>query len=177
MSTVAFQNDQPGSTQGNTGLMLVHPNAQENESIYRLNGLEWKGALTIEDYILRENHLGTRELTRNGGIEAWALALPGSGTESEKRQLLASCETYKKKALISAEGKLQEAICYGIGSVFCPLQYRGQGYASLLLTKLALELEKRQAKTSNNGGSTVVFSALWSDIGKVRKASLMDYSN
>jgi hypothetical protein len=57
------------------------------------------------------------------------------------------------------------SVVHGIGSVFCPVEFRGRGYAGRMMELLG---EKLRYWQSNNG---CPFSILFSDIGKVRLRS------
>jgi hypothetical protein len=72
--------------------------------------------------------------------------------------MLCGCETFRKRALISRSGKVQEVVCHGVGSVFCPREYRRRGYAHRMMYEVGKKL-----KTWQEGA---LFSVLFSDIGK-----------
>jgi predicted acetyltransferase len=73
--------------------------------------------------------------------------------------ILAHCEVYEHPLLVSTTpGEAQQAKCMGIGSVFCPVEHRGHGYASQMLKLLHQEFEK---------DTTIRASNLYSDIGSV----------
>jgi hypothetical protein len=149
-------------------LALVHPTEAEKQIQFNLNGAEWRGALSPQAYLRREAALSQQALTRDGGISYWILIDtslsnnpldPNSGT----RLPLASCETYRKKAMVWQNGELKEVICHGIGSVFCASHLRKRGYAQRMMTELAKELRAYQTDESTE----CLFSVLYSDIGKV----------
>lgn len=140
-------------------LELDHPTNDECLEQQKLNGKEWRGALTIEAYLRREAYLGNQDSTRNGGMTYWALV----DTNTSPRRVLASCETHKKKAYVWSNGKLKETVVHGIGSVFCPPQFRRRGYAGRMMLELGQALKKWQG--GNEEGCA--FSILFSDIGKV----------
>lgn len=149
-------------------LALVHPTRDELIMQWKLNGAEWRGALSLPAYLRREEVLSSQALTRDGGISYWIIidtALEGNPLDpaSNTRLPLASCETYRKKALVWQDGKVQEVICHGIGAVFCASHLRKRGYAQRLMTELAKVL--RTYQTSE--GKDCLFSVLYSDIGKV----------
>jgi hypothetical protein len=133
----------------------------------KLNGAEWRGALSPSAYLRREITLSQQALTKEGGITYWILvdtALennpldPQSGT----RLPLASCETYRKKALVWRDGKLQEMVSHGVGSVFCGQHLRGRGYAQRMMKELGKALQFHQIDSRE-----CLFTILYSDIGKV----------
>lgn len=148
-------------------LALVHPTEEEQLIQSKLNGAEWRGALKLSAYLRREITLSQQALTKEGGITYWILvdtALkvnpldPTSGT----RLPLASCETYRKKALAWRDGKLQEVVSHGVGSVFCGQHLRGRGYAQRMMKELRKALQTHQADDKE-----CLFTILYSDIGKV----------
>jgi hypothetical protein len=149
-------------------LRLVHPTQEEKHIQFNLNGAEWRGALSLPAYLRREDTLSQQPLTRDGGITYWILvdtALKGNPFEpaSGTRLPLASCETYRKRALVWQDGKLHENICHGIGSVFCASHLRKRGYAQRMMRELCTTLRTYQAEE----GKENLFSVLYSDIGKV----------
>jgi hypothetical protein len=149
-------------------LQLVHPTEEEKLIQFNLNGAEWRGALSMPAYLRREETLSQQALTRRGGITYWILvdtALKGNPLDpaSGTRLPLASCETYRKKALVWQDGKLHESICHGIGSVFCASHLRKRGYAQRMMQELCKALRTYQMEQ----GDENLFSVLYSDIGKV----------
>ena len=158
-------------------LVLVHPTEEEQLIQSKLNGAEWRGALSPAAYLRREITLSQQALTKEGGITYWILvdtALennppdPQSGT----RLPLASCETYRKKALVWRDGKLQEVVSHGVGSVFCGQHLRGKGYAQRMMKELGIALQTHQTEDKE-----CLFTILYSDIGKVgQRCTLGDAS-
>lgn len=149
-------------------LALVHPTLEEKLMQFRLNGAEWRGALSLEAYLRREDVLAQQALTKDGGITYWILIdknAQGNPLDpmSPTRLPLASCETYRKRALVWRDGQVQETICHGIGSVFCAPHLRGRKYAQRMMQELGEALQTHQ--TSENQGC--LFTVLFSDIGKV----------
>jgi hypothetical protein len=154
-------------------LALVHPSEAEKQIQFNLNGAEWCGALSLPAYLRREATLSNQALTRDGGISYWILvdtSLPNNplDPDSETRLPLASCETYRKKALVWQSGELKEVICHGIGSVFCASNLRKRGYAQRMMTELAKELRTYQTDEKTES----LFSVLFSDIGKVNSLTI-----
>ncbi|KAJ4367357.1 hypothetical protein N0V83_006938 [Neocucurbitaria cava] len=148
-------------------LALVHPTEEEKLIQFNLNGAEWRGALSMEAYLRREATLSQQSLTKDGGITYWILidtSLPNNPLDphSKTRLPLASCETYRKKALVWQDGKLQEAICHGIGSVYCASHLRRRGYAQRMMKELGTALRTHQTDEKTQS----LFSVLYSDIGK-----------
>lgn len=148
-------------------LALVHPTKEEQLIQSKLNGAEWRGALSPAAYLRREITLSQQVLTKDGGITYWILvdtALKNNPVdpESETRLPLASCETYRKRALVWRDGKLQDIISHGVGSVFCGQHLRKRGYAQRLMMELGKTLQKHQTDDKE-----CLFTILYSDIGKV----------
>lgn len=148
-------------------LAIVRPTEAEQLIQAKLNGAEWRGALSPAAYLRREATLSKQALTRDGGITYWILvdtALennpldPDSGT----RLPLASCETYRKKAFVWRDGTLEEVVSHGVGSVFCGQHLRKRGYAQRLMIELGKTLRTHQTDEKE-----CLFSILYSDIGKV----------
>jgi len=135
-------------------LALVHPTPEEQLLQTQKNSEPWRGALSPDAYLLREKVLADQEFTRNGGITFWALV----DATAKHRVVLCGCETFRKRALVSRDGKLQEVLCHGVGSVFCPPEYRRRGYAHRMMYEVGKKLKTWQ------GGA--LFSVLFSDIGK-----------
>lgn len=165
----------PKST--STSLILTQPTHAEILSQRSKNSTEWKGALTTSAYFRREEQLLDQLLTRNGGLTPWALVVDeddesGDQQRGQERTVLASCETIRKKALVCFEGedgKVREVRCHGVASVFCPVEYRGRGYAGRMIEELGERLRGWQVNggEGETEGGDVLFSVLWSDIGKV----------
>lgn len=124
------------------------------------NSTEWSGALNKEQYFRREDHLAKQELTRDGGLTAWGLIYQPNGAES--RQVLAGCETYRKRGLVrTSDGKVKDGVVHGVGSVFSPREFRGKGFAGRMMQDLGERLKSWQVE-----GGEAIASVLYSDIGK-----------
>lgn len=149
-------------------LTLVHPTREEELIQFNLNAVEWRGALSKEAYLRREDILSQQDQTKDGGISYWILVdkcakcNPLDPTSSA-RLPLASCETYRKKALVWQDGELKETICHGIGSVFCAPHLRGRKYAQRMMQELGEALRTYQTDEKTD----CMFSVLFSDIGRV----------
>lgn len=137
---------------------LTQPTHEETIQQTRLNSTEWKGPLSLDAYLGREEHLGKQKLIRDGGLTSWALVTK----DGNPRSVLSSCETIRKKALVAQNGQVKEVICHGVASVFCPPEYRGKGYAGRMIKALGEKLHNWQTD-----GQDCLFSVLYSDIGKV----------
>ncbi len=93
-----------------------------------------------------------------------------TSSNSYPRNTLASCETLRKRALVSRDGQqVQEVISHGIGSVFCDPAHRGKGYASRMLSELGKILDTWQQQHESKADFTVLFS----DIGKVGNNAIL----
>ncbi|KAF1951496.1 hypothetical protein CC80DRAFT_424774 [Byssothecium circinans] len=148
-------------------LALVHPTPEEKLYQFKLNGAEWRGALDLEAYLRREEVLSNQALTRDGGISYWILIDKTAKSNpidptSSARLPLASCETYRKKALVWRDGEVVETICHAIGSVFCAPHLRGRKYAQRMMREVGEALKTYQTSKERE----CLFSVLYSDIGK-----------
>ena len=142
-------------------LHLSHPTDEENVSIWMLTSNSWKGALTIPQYLEESSYLTTVPLAKDGGMTQWVLV--DKTLPPNQRQLLASCETFRKRSLISdPSGNVTETITHGVASVYCDPKYRRRGYASRLLNDLGEVLPGWQVEQNK----PVVASVLFSDVGK-----------
>jgi hypothetical protein len=143
-------------------LHLTHPTEEEKVETWTLNSTSWGGALNQQDYLEREEYLTKAPLARDGGVTHWILV--DKELPPNRRPILASCETLRKRSLIRRDGTVTAMVSHGIGSVFCDPEYRGKGYASRMMRELGAKLRTWQAGPK---GKTCGFSALWSDIGKL----------
>jgi hypothetical protein len=146
-----------------TTIKLVPATMAEHMQSSRLNAEEWRGPLTIEQYMKREKHLMSQELTKDNQETGWILtdtSLPVD--EQGNRPILASCETIPATAFVSKDGKMTTTLVHGIGSVFTRAEHRGKSYASRMMTELAKNLETFQQPN----GDRSLFSVLYSDIGQ-----------
>ena len=124
------------------------------------NAVSWRGPLSLEAYIRREEHLAQQSLTKNSGITFWALV--DTSLDPKDRRVLAGCETLRKHALIARLDEVQDVTCHGICSVFTPKEFRGRGYGARLIQELGSRLSTWQTDKYE-----CIFSILYSDIGKV----------
>ncbi|KAG8669051.1 hypothetical protein FPOAC2_08363 [Fusarium poae] len=143
-------------------LIITNPTTSERERAWKSTHLQWGAALSLEDYIAREYDNINAPLARHGGLTSWILT---DGTlKPDERPILSSCETYKKRAIVSdtgSNGKVRDGTAHGVASVFTIPEYRKRGYARKMISLLADELRSRQQK--NEGDAD--FSVLWSDVG------------
>ncbi|KAL8785458.1 MAG: hypothetical protein Q9195_008635 [Heterodermia aff. obscurata] len=142
-------------------IALVHPTAEERFRTWELNGSSWRGRLSLEAYLRREEYLASQPFSRDEGMSFWILV--DTASTGSSRAILASCESFRKRALIKRPGEdVQEVVSHGIGSVFCNPEYRGRGYARRMMNELARQLDTWQQKN----GEKAYFTVLYSDIGK-----------
>jgi len=144
-------------------LQLRVATPEQARQCWEINGDEWKGPLSKEAYFRRELHLASQPLTRNGGTTYWILV--DSNDKRPDPTILASCESYRKKAFVTRRnrpGEVDEVISHGIGSVFCRDEHRGKGYAGRMMEELAKTLRTWQQEE----GKQATFNVLYSDIGK-----------
>lgn len=168
-------------------LTLRRPTPAERARLLRLNGASWRGALALEAYARREAHLAAQEMTRDGGWAPWVL-VDGADEEERRRAsgesggagggravdggaggtVLASCETYRRRALVAdaRSGIVRDVWAQGVGSVYCPAELRGRGYAGRLMRELVLGGGRHGE--GDRGEEACEVSVLFSDIGKVR---------
>lgn len=153
-------------------LAVVTPTGDEEIAARILNQIEWRGALTPDQYLDREVYLGTIPLAANGGRRAWILTDPS--LPPGERPILSSCETWKKTTLATQPGTtdVQEESAYGIGSVYTDPKYRGHGYASRLIRELGTRLQAGIESDEQGKLIQPAASVLWSDIGKTFYAKL-----
>jgi hypothetical protein len=149
-----------------SSLCLTHPSSDELTTISPNTAAAWKDALSHSIYLEESQFMTTVPLARNGGMTSWILVdkcLPPG-----QRQILCSCESFRKRALkSSADGNVIDTIVHGIASVFCPIEHRGRGYPKLMIRELATQLHSWQTDTKQCLGSI-----LYSDIGKTYYAEL-----
>ena len=142
-------------------LILVPATPAERIQSIKLNSVAWKGPLDIDAYIAREDHLFDQRLTRDS-LTCWILV--DRAEPAGVRTILSSCESYRKKALLAHDGKLEDVATHGIGSVYCRPEFRGKGYAKRMLEELSRKLDTWQMEEEPRGRS--LFTILFSDIGK-----------
>jgi GNAT superfamily N-acetyltransferase len=169
-STSVHTRDLPHNS--SPSLVLSPTTPSERHLQLTLNGASWRGALSLPSYILREEHLANQDCHKDGGLTSWALV---DSLDPKLRRVLCGCETYRKKALVAkkigAEREVKEVTVYGIGSVFCPKEFRGMGYAGRLMKDVAKRVETEwsvvvEGLDENDEGEATPFSMLFSDIGK-----------
>lgn len=146
-----------------SSLILTHPTLNEKRLTWSKNFVEWGKALSLEDYMDREESLCTASaLNRDGGLTHWILV--DKNLPADQRPILGSCESIRKRTLLKAadSNEIKEVISHGIGSVFCYPEHRGHRYASRMMKELGEILKTWQGTET----VPVAFSNLYSDIGK-----------
>ncbi|KAF2157264.1 hypothetical protein K461DRAFT_218985 [Myriangium duriaei CBS 260.36] len=115
-----------------------------------------RGPLNPEVYLRREDLLAEQQLTRRGGLLGWILAVDRA---DGSREQLCACETLRKRALVATANSdhVDQVICYGVASVYCPPANRAKGYPSAMLAQLAKWME---------ADGKAAFSVLYSGIGR-----------
>lgn len=140
-------------------LHISHPTPGECQAIWNLNSIAWKDALSLPQYLEESAYLTTAPLAEAGGMTLWVLS--DRNLLPDQRPILSSCETFRKRVLISdAKGIVSEKIVHGVASVFCNPQYRRRGYATRMMRELVKILPSWQVKSNQCVGSV-----LYSDIG------------
>lgn len=128
-----------------------------------LNADEWKGPLTMDEYLDREILLQETDLTKDGRITGWILTSDAHPLNPDgTRPIFASCESIPVHAYIARDGNLEKVQAHGIASVYTRQEYRGKGYASRMMAELGKRLELWQ----QSNGTPNPFSVLYSDIGQ-----------
>ncbi len=156
-------------------LVLTHPTDEEKRRTWTFNYREWGGALSLEQYLERERYGMTIPVARDGGMTHWILtAKPspevaavgggggGGGGGGPPRPVLASCEAIRKRVLVArpsgnsvgGEGKdpvVEEAVSYGISSIYTYPEYRGRAYAGRMLKELVAVLKTQPQRERERG--------------------------
>ncbi|KAI6032039.1 hypothetical protein BKA83DRAFT_4209212 [Pisolithus microcarpus] len=144
---------------------------------------QWGGKLTEEQYIEKARLMDAMEHATDSRLITWVLAPRDDPTSLD---FMCSCETYRRRGLVQYRGsieqnsEIQEVVCYGIASVFTPLDKRGRGYASHMMRLLHWVISGRGASCSLSEfpiewgqpppeveqAGKGLFSVLYSDIGE-----------
>ncbi|KAF6229090.1 hypothetical protein HO133_007204 [Letharia lupina] len=141
-------------------LALLHPTQEEKVETWKLNGASWRGAMPLPIYLRRETYLENQAFTKDGGITFWILV--DSTLPRNERPILGSCESFRKRALVARDGKVEDVVSHGIGSVFCNPDYRRRGFAQRMIEELGKKLDTWNQEDRKKTDFTV----LYSDIGK-----------
>lgn len=164
-------------------LTLVRATPSERIESIKLNSSAWKGPLDVQTYIDRENHLSQQRLVKDG-LTCWILVDRTEQQQNNKnRTILSSCETYRKRAFLAYNGRVEDVPTFGVGSVYCRPEFRGKGYARRMVEELSRKFDLGEVdggyqdgvEIGNGNGNgnkkkieekRAVFSVLFSDIGK-----------
>jgi hypothetical protein len=158
--------ERPIPSSNSPNLHLVHPTAGESERISINTFGSWGDSFKIADYLKESLYLTTIPLASDSGQTNWILV--DKNLAPDQREILCSCESFKKRALTSdAKGRVEEAIIHGIASVFCFPEHRGLGYVARHMRELGMRLRDWQSEQA-----PVIGSVLYSDIGKLFYAKL-----
>ncbi len=145
----------------NPSITLTPATKQEQEAIWSLTHPSWGPGLTHQQYLDREAYLLTVPLARNGGLTQWILT-DSADAASAARPILSSCETLKKRAIVSSpSGTITDVTAHGVASVFTKPGDRGRGYASKMMGLVGQHLAKQQAASEGSAALSILFS----DIG------------
>ncbi|KAF3926566.1 hypothetical protein AA313_de0203437 [Arthrobotrys entomopaga] len=153
-------------------LIIRQATIPERHQTWVINKESWAGVLSENAYYLREAHISSQDLTRNGGITYWLLVDPAAPCDGSCPQspdhILSACEAIRKPSLIVRhDGEVEEVICWCIGSVYTAERHRGKGYAKTMLQLLGHQLKEfRDPSDPTRAHLRVGFSVLYSDIGK-----------
>lgn len=143
-----------------SNIFLANPSDIELEAIYRLSFAEWGDSLSLAQYLEESRFLTNVPLAKDDGMTTWILT--SRNRLPNQRPLLASCETFRKRALFTNQrGQMYEGLIYGIASVFVNPLYRRRGYTTRLMHELS-----KMLPTLPFGSERPLGSILYSDIGK-----------
>ncbi|KAL0949470.1 hypothetical protein HGRIS_009523 [Hohenbuehelia grisea] len=137
-------------------VVFVEASPHQRLLSWRLGAASWAGPLSIDQYVERETILSQTAQLRDGNCKYWVLHRRGAPED-----IISSCESALKPALIADADGVREAQGYGIASVFTNPVYRGQGMAGFMLRELQAFMDK-----------TSECSVLYSDIGRTYYANL-----
>ena len=158
MDSLDAPNNLPDSESPN--LHLAQATADECVKIWANTSASWRDSLTTSVYLQEQLFLTTVPLAKHNGMTTWILV--EKNLPQDQRRILCSCESFIKHSLMSdSDGNIEKVIVHGVASVFCPLEYRGRGYAARHMTELAKILYTWQSDQARVAGSV-----LYSDIGK-----------
>jgi hypothetical protein len=142
-------------------LCLGHPTPNEMIAISTDTAEEWQDSLFMSKYLEESQVMANAPLASYGGMTNWILV--DDRDDPDARQILSSCETFRKRALLSdIDGGVTHVFVHGVASVFCSSQYRNRGYPKRMMRELAKQLQTWQAGNLRR----IIGSILYSDIGK-----------
>ena len=154
-------------------LILDEATPSEKYETWLLNYTEWGEGTTLSSFLAKEDHLCNQQLTKDGGMTHWVLvdadgSSQRSRTAGKARQILASCDTIRRRALVAVRSdqgqvEVKDAVAHCLFSVFCREEFRGKGYARRMME----ELKKKLDDGAQDEATKPTFSVVYSDIGKV----------
>lgn len=140
--------------------------------------VQWSRGRPLDEYLERDRVLDHHEHASDGKLITWVLAPRDDPTTQNFK---CSCETFTRSGVLynPKSAQLEDVICYGIASVFTPVEHRKQGYATHMMAMLHWVLAKDEFLPESDlfpaaWGSPPPraalagqghFSALWSDVG------------
>jgi len=131
-------------------IVFAEATPEQRQISWELNGMFFASPLSLSDYFAREKLLSQQDLARDGGCRYWVLY-----PEGRPDRIIASCESFCKPVLIAENGGVRESRGHSVAHIHTNAEYRRQGMAALLMSRLQVQLEQ-------DGECTV----LYSDIGK-----------
>lgn len=131
-------------------IVFAEATTEQRQISWELNGVFFASPLSLDDYLAREKLLSQQDLARDGDCRYWVLFPKG-----RPGRIIASCESFRKPILIAKDGIVRESRGHSIAHIHTNPEYRRQGMAALLMSRLQEQLEQ-------DGECTV----LYSDIGK-----------
>lgn len=121
-----------------------------------VNSEAWKGVLTNDEYVDRELVLGSSDICTKYtsgseyakrfpeshnllGIKYFVLKDTSLPSTDKMSQIVSRCETLNRLGSCitpNSKGKIEPSLTICIGGVFTPIEYRGKGYAKIMIEKL-----------------------------------------
>lgn len=153
---------------------------KEISSTHTQNGINWKGPLSIESYVKREKVLGkARIATKNQSPEVreqFPELAPWLGIRyfalKDGKAIVSSCETLNRLGYFIGPGDSQTIeynVMVCIGGVFTPEEYRGKGYATYMVEKLAEYYDNARDSPNSPKGIKQLTFTLYSEVGEYYK--------
>lgn len=98
----------------------------------KLAAVAFRGPLSEEEYLEREEFMRSQALAENDGVRTWCLF-----SKDDPSLILATCMTFARTFLLTDRCGSRTATGYCLGSVISHPDHRGQGHASNLLHNVA----------------------------------------
>ncbi|OAL43083.1 hypothetical protein IQ07DRAFT_650361 [Pyrenochaeta sp. DS3sAY3a] len=115
----------------------------------KLAASAFRGPLSEDEYVEREEFMRSQGLAKNGGVRTWCLF-----SKDDPNLILATCVTFARTLLLTDRSGSRVATGFCIGSVISHPDHRGQGHASKLLHNVAEWLDG-----PGNAVASVLYSA------------------